>query len=285
MTTIKKLIQNAQEPHSKRGLSSCGLGAAKQIIQKDPLISERDNLPFGVFQKGKEGHRYFQEHVFPDGAIIYNLTLKSVDCGQKYDDYGDIDLPEIEIIGHEQNIYLMIGGKMRKSSMDTVILNITDNEFEIWDYKFKSYFTFKNLKGAEDENREQVNLYIHQFQKMLKGAGIDIPCRTGRLIYILDSDWVKVKVATFYYDEKVALNTIDRLELVEEVRDNPHDHGHLWSELAAKKCLYWKWCKYCDGKMFCLRRFSKEFKVQFGDHDQVRGVISTQKRNRTLDVY
>lgn len=256
---VVDIIKMHQEPHSSRGLSSCGYGAAKQILDKK--YKDFDSLPHGVFEKGKAGHLFFQEKIFRDGEIFKNLTVETMEGHPEL-------IGNIEILGHEQNVYLNVdsGKNYRYSKIDTMVYNQA-GWFEVWDYKFKSFFTFKKTKPAQ-ENIEQVNLYCFLSP---------VPVRKGRLFYVYDSDWTKLKVYTFEPSKKLFNHTIGKLNTVSRELANEGGSGLNWSELT-KECLYWDWCKYCKHQNLCLENFGDEFGKVFMSHDKVRKFMTKRPK-------
>ena len=269
MTTINDIIHAHQEPHGTRGLSSCGLGAGNQILNK--RYPDPDALPYGIFQIGKEGHRYFQTHVFRDGEIIYDLDLPTAD--------GKIEhFDKIEIMGHEQDVYLMIGKTLRKSPMDTVILNHDTGEFEIWDYKFKGPYTFKPLKQMELANMEQVNLYANVFQKML-AATTPYKISTVRVLYVMANNWSIVKLTTSIVSPRQFALTLNRLNIVDQELKEEELSGKRWLELIDE-CISWKWCKYCKHQNTCLENCGAELAKPITNLDQVRMIMARNNHKK-----
>lgn len=258
--TITDLFKNAQEPHSSRGFANGGQGVAKQLM--DRWVRNPDELPYGRFAKGKEGHKFFQNAIFPAGKVFTNLELPGFCEDEK------ITLEEIEILGHEQNIMFRLDGYLRKSDIDTKVYNIAEDCLEVWDYKFNSSNTYKwlgvfvkkygKVKPVDNVYREQANLYCDLLTKT-EGAFLNIPVKRYRIICVEDSHWEHLKIFTGDYDPAMAAETMMKIELTHLELKSPGSSGVSWHELAT--CIDWQYCDYCHAKKECLQRFQQSLQT------------------------
>jgi len=260
MPTIPEVCANVKGPHTWRGLSKIGYGMAKRIL----MARFPKAKPDGVFAKGSGAHAFYQQTMFPEGTTFKEgLTVTGMDnC--------PMQIPPFEVVGHEQYVFIAIGGVMRWSPIDTLVYYPDTNTFGVWDYKSKKNGKYGKKTVFDDyltepdaEHMLQVQLYLDRFT--------DGVAPTGHIFYIDNDDWSHVKVAEVEADPPAVQEAISK-----EERVALFDEGENWLDVID--CLHSKWCEkgYCDWQAECLARCQYAAGVDLADMDAVRHYLGAK---------
>lgn len=169
--------QSREEPHLSRGLSSHGSCIAKQAFTRlfPDKLGDDDQ---GAMIRGKAFHTLMQGSL-PSGTVIDGRW---------------------EIIGHEQYVFVVVDGEQRRSPIDTLVFDMKENRFEIWDWKN----TRKDLKYVHELDRNyryQANKYAAVFYTAY-GAGTQPPL--CRVIFANAANWAEFKEFSWVMDPNLA---------------------------------------------------------------------------------
>lgn len=255
-------------PHSKRGFSSLTKGKCIGAM----LLKHFLNIPFEGHSRtipGTNGHEFEQIHIFKPGEIAFD---------------------RYEIIAHEVPVFLTINGDLRWSYIDTLVYDLQDKCFEVWDYKFIAYSKYQVI-DAKESHKDQANLYAY-----LIGA------LRYRIIYSSKAAYGEKQTHSFSLDETMAKVFIERLSLIDGLKKGLIERN--WSKLTLcelQKDSAKRECKYCmfkeereyNGKIYpayCIEKYKEEFLQEFKDLRAIKaflkktGVIQVEKVETTIKV-